>query len=357
LTDITPTPQPEKHKPRRWVRRLTITGVAIAAVIGLGALLVWNHPQVVVGAFQGYQSQNSFEPRATPADQVRDNGIRYLNDIEYGTRFPNSYLDISYPAGATEDNALPTIVYTHGGGFFGGDKVLGDPLAVDSDVNFLFDRIIEQGYAVANVNYALVPEHHFPTPVRQLDEALAFLRIHAAQYGLDMDNVIIMGSSAGAIMTSQYGAALANPQYAKLLDVTPSIPLESVRALVVDDAPLEIDDFNFATMALVGNYIDGTMHPSKTDRERYNPIDHVTSSYPPSILLGSNYNGDGYARDMELLSDALTAHDVRHEFFYEARADGSEEKHGFLAGLPTGDPIAADALEQMLDFLQETPVD
>lgn len=350
----TKQPASQRRGIPRWARRILVAIAVIIAISALAATLVWNNPQIVVGAFQGYHSQNSEEPRAAPGDRVRDNGIRYVNDITYGTEFPNSHLDISYPAEASQDS-LPTIVFTHGGGFFGGDKVLGDPLAVDSDVNYLFDRIVEQGYAFVNVNYALVPEYHFPTPVRQLDQALSFLREHADDYQLDMDNVIIMGSSAGAIMTSQYGAALANPAYAELLGVTPSIALESVRALVIDDAPLAIDDFSLSTMLLIGNYIDGTMHPSRVDRDRYDPIGHIAAAYPPSFLIGSNYHGDGYASDMEKLSDALAAQDVRHEFFYERRADGSEGNHGILAGLPTGDEIAVDAFDQMIAFLRETP--
>jgi acetyl esterase/lipase len=348
------TATPTRRRRRRWLRALIIAAGSLVVLVLVGAVVVYNNAQIVVGLFQGYQSQNSFEPHADPADRVRDDGVRYVNDLTYGTQFPNSHLDISYPADLP-DGPVPTIVYTHGGGFFGGDKVLGDPLAIDSDINFLFDRILERGYAFVNVNYALVPEHRFPTPVRQLDEALVFLRDHADEYQLDMDNVIIMGSSAGAILTAQYGAALASADYADLLDVAPSIPLTSVRALIIDDAPLAIDDFGLATMFLVGNYIDGTLHPSEQDRERYDPIDDVTASYPPTFLLGSNYDGDGYAHDMELLSDALQNKGVRHEFFYERRGDGSEANHGLLGGLPKGDRIAVDAFDHMMSFLASVP--
>jgi acetyl esterase/lipase len=343
---------PAQH--RKWPRRLAVTSAAIIGVLAITACLVANNTQLIVGAFQGYQTQNSYEPRNAPAEHVRDNGVRYVNDLEYGTEYPNSHLDISYPENG-QVGRLPTIVFTHGGGFFGGDKVLGDPLAIDSDVNFVFDRLVEQGYAFVNVNYALVPEYQFPTPVHQLDEALGFLRDHADDYQLDMENVIIMGSSAGAIMTAQYGAALANPGYADLLNLSPSIPLDSVRALLIDDAPLAISDFDLATMVLIGNYIDGTVHPSAADRARYNPIDDVTAQYPPSFLLGSNYDGDGYAHDMELLGDALKENGVHHEFFYERRDDGSEANHGLLGGLPTGDQIAVDAFDQMLGFLESVP--
>jgi acetyl esterase/lipase len=344
-----------ERRQRNWWIRIAISVSAAVVLVLFGAFALANNTQIIVGLLQGYQSQNSFEPRASPASHIRDNGVRYVNDIAYGHDFPNSYLDISYPPDAARDHqSSPTVVFFHGGGYLGGDKVMGDPLAMDNDVNYLFDKFLEAGYTLVNVNYALVPEFHFPTPVLQLDQAVGFLRDNAQKFGLDMDNVIIMGSSAGAIMTAQYGAILSNPDYARDYDLTPSIPLESVRALIIDDAPLIFDEFSTATKVLVGNYIDGTIHPSESEKNRYNPIDNVNVLYPASFLIGSNYGGDGYAHDMEQLANALKTHNVRHDFFYERRADGSQANHGLLGGLSTGDPIAADAFNRMIAFMNST---
>jgi hypothetical protein len=74
--------------------------MAAVAAVGLAviaALLVANNTQIIVGIFQGSQSQNSYEPRNAPTERLGDNGVRYVNDLEYGTEFPNSHLDISHP--------------------------------------------------------------------------------------------------------------------------------------------------------------------------------------------------------------------------------------------------------------------
>jgi len=355
MTNDKPDEASSSKRPRRhrWLRGIAIAIAIVVAVGAVGGLIVANNTQVVVGLFQGYKSQNSFAAKDEPATTERDNGIVYANDIAYGDEYPNSYLDISYP-----DNDLtldrPTIVFFHGGGFFGGDKVLGDPLAADGPANLLYDRIIEQGYNFVNVNYALVPEYRFPTPVQQVDQALSFLRTNAAQYQLNMDNVILMGSSAGAIMAAQYGAALSNPSYASEVGIEPSVPLQSVRGIILDDAPLIFDHFGIATKILIGNYLDGTLHPSDELRSVYNPIDSVTGKYPPTFLIGSNYTDAGYAYDMEQLSDALESQGVRHDFFYETRDDGSVADHGLLGGLASGDQIAVDAFARMTSFLAST---
>lgn len=338
---------------RRWLRAAGIVVGAVAVLIAVGSLVVANNTQVVVGLFQGYKTQNSFEPKAQSTTQVRDNGIVYVNDISYADQYPNSYLDISYPDGNFEADR-PTIVFFHGGGFFGGDKVLGDPLAAGEPSNLVYDRLIEQGYNFVNVNYALVPEHRFPAPVRQMDQALSFLRDNAAEHHLDMDNVIVIGSSAGAIMAAQYGAMLSNPDYASAIDIQPSIPLDSVRGIIIDDAPLDYDHFGIATKILIGNYLDGTIHPSEQLKDVYDPTAWVAPDYPKTFLMGSNYTGDGYAYDMERLSEALDAREVQHDFFYETRADGSEANHGLLGGLPSGDSIAVDAFTRMSTFLAGT---
>jgi len=51
-----------------------------------------------------------------------------MNDIKYADEY------------STTDTSIkrPTIVYFHGRGYFGGDKAMGDPLAVNDDANMLF---------------------------------------------------------------------------------------------------------------------------------------------------------------------------------------------------------------------------
>ena len=155
---------------------------------------------------------NSFEPMRPAKRAVKENGQLMVTEIRYGTKFMNSYLDITYP---NEDTSVkrPTVFYTHGGGFFGGSKTMGDPMAAGDDSNFLFEDIVKAGYNFVNVDYVLTPEGHFPDQLMQLTEAIDFCAEHASEYGLDMTNVVVMGSSAGAILTGQYGALLANPEY------------------------------------------------------------------------------------------------------------------------------------------------
>ena len=143
---------------------LLIMTVAVVSV----AAYVYYHPQIIIGKIQDllYKGKpiNSYEPFGNPEKKIKENGQLYITEIKYGTEYPNSYLDISYP---NEDTSVvrPTVIYFHGGGFFGGDKAMGDPMAANDDANRLLNEVVAEGFNLVNVNYALVPDCHFPIPL------------------------------------------------------------------------------------------------------------------------------------------------------------------------------------------------
>ena len=339
-----------KEKTRGRLRLLAkvVGGICVALVVL--ALVLATHTQIIVGAIQALsagtvKTTNTFEPEGEPVDAVRDNGQRIITEIAYADEYPNSFLDITYPDSDTSARR-PTLVYFHGGGFFAGSKSAGDPLA-SSDVTSLLDDICAAGYNVVNVDYGLVPDCHFPVPVIQANQALAWCDSHADKYGLDMDDVIIMGSSAGAIMASQLGAVITNPQYASALGIEPQLESSQVRALVIDDAPLVYDKFSLATKVLIGNYVSGTIFLGKEQVHVYDATQWVTPAYPPAVLLGSEYHND-----MRAMDAALTKSGVVHELIDPLVERGLKMPHCFVASERT-DKVARDAFERMLAFLTD----
>lgn len=89
----------------------------------------------------------------------------------------------------------------HGGGFVAGDKQYKNPL---------LSKIAEQGYVVVNVNYALAPNYKYPTPLKQMDAAVKFMKDNQHDFPIDFDQVILGGDSAGAQLMSQYTAMQTN---------------------------------------------------------------------------------------------------------------------------------------------------
>ena len=57
-------------------------------------------------------------------------------------------------------------------------------------------------FAVASVNYGLVPSVTYPAPVYDLKAAVRWLRANAADYGLDPDRIATGGASSGRHLAS-----------------------------------------------------------------------------------------------------------------------------------------------------------
>ena len=329
---------------------LLIVLAILLAVPATAALILMTHTQIIVGAIQKLSAStvntiNSYDPLGEPMEGVKDNGQYIITEVKFSENYPNSFLDITYPD-ENREAPRPTLIYFHGGGFFGGSKSAGDPLA-ESDATALLDDICAEGFNLVNIDYVLVPEYHFPAPLIQANEAFRFLIEHADEYHLDMDRVVIMGSSAGAIMTSQLGSIITNPDYAEALGISSVLKPEQIKAVVLDDAPLDYDKFSLGTKVLVGNYVKGSIFLNREERQKYNNILWVDSNYPDAFLLGSEY----YV-DMREMDAALTSAKTEHALADPLVERNLQMQHCFVASEREND-VAKDAFDRMISFLKQ----
>lgn len=335
-------------KQKGWIIAGSVIGSIVIIILILYFVFTCN-TQIIVGLLQkmsyGDKPINSYEPFYDPINGKKDNGQYLISEINYDTEYPNSFLDITYPDENREADR-PTLFYFHGGGFFAGSKNMGDPMAA-SEATYLLDDICSAGYNIVNVDYALVPDYSFPVPLIQANRAFAYIQEHAEEYHLNMNKVVIMGSSAGAIMASQLGSIITNPEYAELLGITPALKLEQVKAVVIDDAPLDYNEFPLATKVLIGNYVKGSIYLSKDEIKRYNNIQSLTASYLPCVLLGSEYR-----HDMEVMHNELDKLGCEHLHIDPYKEQGLTKPHCFVSAERT-DPVAKDAFDRMMAFLNE----
>lgn len=329
---------------------ILIVLAVLLAIPVIAALILMTHTQIIVGTIQKLSAStvntiNSYEPLGEPMEGVKDNGQYIITEIKYSENYPNSFLDITYPD-ENRETARPTLIYFHGGGFFGGSKSVGDPLA-ESDATALLDDICAEGFNLVNIDYVLVPEYHFPAPLMQTNEAFQFMMDHADEYHLDMDRVVIMGSSAGAIMTSQLGSIITNLDYAAALGISSALKPEQVKAVVLDDAPLVYDKFSLGAKVLVGNYVKGSIFLSRDEKQKYNNILWVDSNYPDAFLLGSEY----YV-DMRAMDSALTGAGVEHALVDPLAERNLQMQHCFVASERENE-VAKDAFYRMVYFIKQ----
>ncbi|NGY64748.1 alpha/beta hydrolase [Lentzea sp. NEAU-D13] len=105
---------------------------------------------------------------------------------------PDVPVRVYSPANRTE--AVPGLVYIHGGGF-----VLGDLDMFHSPVLRLVDEL---GIVIVSVDYRLAPEHPFPAPVEDCYAALQWVAKNADELGIDPERIGVGGESAGGGLTA-----------------------------------------------------------------------------------------------------------------------------------------------------------
>lgn len=127
------------------------------------------------------RSLGLFEPTKPAAD---------LADVRYGPHERNllNVWKAKPPPG--QAGPRPLVVFFHGGGFRSGDKSIVPA--------WLLRDCLDQGISVASANYRLSQIAPFPAPMLDGARVIQYLRLNAAELGVDPNRIAASGSSAGA---------------------------------------------------------------------------------------------------------------------------------------------------------------
>ncbi len=251
----------------------------------------------------------------------------------------DSFMDIYYPKAINQ--AVPVILWIHGGGYIGGSK--------DQRKHYGM-ALADAGYVVVNIDYALAPAQLYPGPVIQANAALDYLQLHASEYGGDMSRVFIGGDSAGAQISSQLAAVATNPTFAAALGIMPSIDRETLRGTILFCGLYNMKTVRataYPRIDLFLNTYTGTERFETFKRiNELSTIDHVLDTYPSAFISAGD--GDLLASQSIEFAHVLleTGIDVETVFF---EGTGKGLGHQYQFTLDTEDAQAT--FEKTLSFL------
>jgi len=161
---------------------------------------------------------------------------------------------------------LPAVLLVHGGGWTGGDGRW--------QMNPIAGKLAKRGYVVLNVTYRLAPRWTYPAPVEDLQEAVKWVRAHAAENGIDPGRIATFGYSAGGYLAALTGLAEG--------------PASSqIRAIVAGGAPSDLTFY--AGGDLVPQFLGGTLQEIPQRFHDASPVNYVTTNSPPMFI----YHGTG----------------------------------------------------------------
>lgn len=286
----------------RKVRAIVLGALAAVIVAGTGLfawykLSPWPSVLIVRNAFDAGAQQ----AKVSIAPHIPD-GVSARYGLSYLPGEPAAKLDLFMPTKV--EGPLPVVVWVHGGGFIAGTR---------SDLSGYLQVLADRGYAAVAIDYTLAPEAQYPTPVRQTQAALAWVRANAERYGLDRTRVFLAGDSAGAQIAAQAALAIAEPAYGARIGASGGLPREALRGVVLfcgpyDPAILNFDSaFGSFMRTVIWSYL-GTRDPDDPRVAAMSLPPHLTAAFPPTFI--SVGNADPLAPQSYALAEALRANGV-----------------------------------------------
>ena len=220
-------------------------------------------------------------------------------EILYNKEYkPGQYLDVYRPTKQVYKRS-PVILFIHGGGWVIGFKESINNNRVNGAVNALRDK----GYTVISADYTLAKkgESPFPSCILDIADALAWTRDHADTFHLDMENLGLMGESAGAHIammvafpeSTDFGLPNNLPKINFLIDIYGPSDLngiyQSELARSLDQMTNKLPDAMKSTFE-ISQYIFGfdpttDSLKARTILDTYSPMNYIHPGIPPVLII------------------------------------------------------------------------
>ncbi|EOW9444585.1 alpha/beta hydrolase fold domain-containing protein [Vibrio cholerae] len=228
-------------------------------------------------------------------------------------------LDLYKPK-AERIQPYPLLIWVHGGAWKRGSK---DDIPTKNPL--LLSSVLQQGYALAAVNYRLSGEATFPAPVQDINDAVNFLYDNALQFHIKADKVVMMGRSAGGHLAGLMGTTNTHSNltfYAK--------PKYQVKAVVSFFGPTDL-------LALANKGVKETSKQSSVSRflgdtpsaipqiaKQASSTSYVNERTPPFIQLHGTVDKQVPLEQSQLLKAKLDEYGINNQLWIEQNVGHSD---------------------------------
>ncbi len=242
------------------------------------------------------------QEKAQPKGPKLPAGTAEHRDLRYGEHKERNTLDLFVPKA---EKPLPLVVWIHGGAWSAGSKAGGNPAM----------RLLDQGYAVAAINYRLSQHAVFPAQIQDCKEAVRFLRANAKKYNLNPDAFGAFGSSAGGHLVALLGTsggvqelALPDSPHKGISDAVQCVvdfygPTDLTKMAAQSGANSKIDhnDAKSPESKLIG----GPIQENKEKAAKANPLTYIDTADPPVLIFHGDADPLVPLGQSEIFRDAL----------------------------------------------------
>jgi len=275
-------------------------GLALSLVSWVGLVVLWRQSRATstivdtsIADVTGAQAHGK---------RGRRRHVRITRDVVYATEGgQRQKLDVFQPAEAAPGDRRPVILQIHGGAWVLGSKnEQGLPL---------LRRMVANGWIGVNANYRLCPAATWPEPLVDLKRAVAWVRGHADEYGMDPSFIAVTGGSAGGHLTALMALTANDPRYQPgFEDADTSLQAAVPFYGVYDWTNRSGASSDELRRWLLEPLIVKAFYDQEPERFRdASPIDVVHADAPPFFVLHGDHDTLAPVQDARLFVDGLRA--------------------------------------------------
>ncbi|MEE2908446.1 MAG: alpha/beta hydrolase fold domain-containing protein [Planctomycetota bacterium] len=209
---------------------------------------------------------------AVPASEL-------ISDVSYvspgGMR---TFLDIHRPDDGLV-SGTPTVLFIHGGGWYGGDKA-------DANVLTMLGPMADLGYGVVSCNYTLSVDMSpsYPQAVHDVKAVVRWIRTAGATYGLS-PTIVVTGPSAGGHLSQLLGTSAGVGVFEPLPEPPGGYRIQgSVPFWGLSDFVMQVEDWG--NTGPFSQFLGGPLNAKTyTTYVEASPITWVSADDPPMHMI------------------------------------------------------------------------
>jgi len=172
----------------------------------------------------------------------------------------------------------PAVLQIHGGAWVLGSK--------DEQGIPLLNHLSSCGWVGFNVNYRLSPRAKFPDHLVDCKKALAWIREHADEYGVDPDFIVVTGGSAGGHLCALMALTQNDPEFQPGFEDSDTSVQAAVPFYGVYDLTDRDGHYNSTFVKLMTDIVMGVgLEDAPEKWAAYSPLDRITADAAPMFVI------------------------------------------------------------------------
>jgi acetyl esterase/lipase len=316
--------------------------VLTAAIFCCGSVLAGEPASI-----PDFEVSDQLVPRdPLPEREIRwGDGSTVMTDVVYSTIPGYRPLHLDLYRRSADETPRPLVVFVHGGGWWAGNQRAASAFL---DFPAVLANLAHRGYVVASIEYRLSGEASFPAQLRDLQQAVRFLRANASHFGIDPGKVALWGVSAGAQLAALDAVTCGTPS-GDSRDRMPAGESDCVQGFVGWFGPYDLDAHvretrnDTSVRALLHCGADACAPAALAEAS---PIHFVDGKDPPVLLIHGKEDRQVLSAQSKVFAERLRKAGVPAELLLVPGVG-----HGFIGTTPAATRDASrQALSATFDF-------